>query len=72
MKTRDENSINECVDQVAMRFFGRKLTNSLQDKVCVNCGEKSEDFRDDKSQREYGITGFCQECQDRILNDERR
>ena len=37
--------------------------------VCVTCPNSIEedDFRDDLSKKEYGISGMCQECQDDIF-----
>ena len=37
---------------------------------CVSCGTSAvmpEDFRDDLSRREFGISHFCQECQDSVF-----
>ena len=33
---------------------------------CVFCGKEITGFRDIQSEREYRISGLCQECQDRI------
>lgn len=30
----------------------------------LGCGKQIQGFRDDKSLREYRISGLCQECQD--------
>ncbi len=33
---------------------------------CVICGKEITGFRDIQSEREYRISGLCQECQDKI------
>lgn len=33
----------------------------------MGCGEKVTTFRDPLSMKEYGISGLCQACQDRIF-----
>ena len=37
--------------------------------LCPFCGRlvKDEDFTDDRSRREFGISGICQKCQDRTF-----
>ena len=36
---------------------------------CIWCGEEIniEDFRNEISRKEYRISGFCQECQDKTF-----
>ena len=51
--------------------FGR--TTAIQDNVCVSppmgCGQtvSMEDFEDEASRREYGISGLCMTCQRQIF-----
>ena len=39
--------------------------------VCLSaplgCGKPVGEFRDECSKREYTISGFCQECQDKVF-----
>ena len=39
------------------------------DGRCVSCGVKVvvAELRDELSHREFGLSGFCQECQDEIF-----
>ena len=40
----------------------------LTDKAtCFDCGAPATKFRDPLSQREYQISGLCQECQDEVF-----
>jgi len=34
---------------------------------CVICGGDAKEFNDALSVKEYGISGMCQKCQDRIF-----
>ena len=41
--------------------------------LCVTCDSnrlRGVDFRDDLSRKEYGISGMCQACQDRVYGTE--
>jgi len=50
-------------DDLAVAMFGRERHGD----VCVMCGGPVEGFRDELSQREYGISGMCQNCQDSVF-----
>jgi hypothetical protein len=46
--------------------FEKQVKNSKAGK-CTWCGStkvKPEDFKDELSKKEFGISGFCQKCQD--------
>lgn len=56
-------------DELARVMFGRERHG----EVCVTCGQPVGEFRNALSQKEYGISGMCQECQDSVFgvdNDE--
>lgn len=40
---------------------------NIKDKVCTFCGKKITGFKDELSAKEHKITGFCQECQDKVF-----
>jgi len=64
---RKSKTIQVYVDKLSKNLFGEGLSQSLRDRTCVNCGKKILGFRDKLSEREYEISGFCQECQDEIF-----
>ena len=37
---------------------------------CVSCKKDAVFFKDELSHREYGISGLCQSCQDKIFVEE--
>jgi len=45
-------------------MFGQDRKESMAGSKCVYCGKPATEFKDDLSRREYGISGFCQACQD--------
>lgn len=57
-------------DDLALNLFGRSRTVSLAANQCVACGKPATDFRDELSRKEFGITGFCQVCQDNFFGED--
>lgn len=54
------------LDGLTQKLFGR----SRNAGVCVTCGSAKvleNDFRNQVSWREYGISRMCQKCQDEIF-----
>lgn len=39
----------------------------IEEKICTVCKQKIKSFRDYTSEREYEISGLCQECQDSVF-----
>ena len=64
------NSLDQFKEDMALAAFGRSRTLAIAGKGCVKCGELATDFRDELSRKEYGISGFCQPCQDKIFGVE--
>ena len=52
-----------------MRKFIENVTGYIPGH-CATCKAliNNEDFHDDLSRREYGISGMCQKCQDIVFN----
>ena len=57
----------EVQDTMAEALFGRPASVSIFNAECVKCGEAAVDFKDELSKKEFGISGFCQPCQDEIF-----
>lgn len=49
------------------KLFGR--STSIERSVCVFCSEPvtESSFRDERSRKEYTISGLCQKCQDEVF-----
>ena len=61
------NEMDKFKEESAMGLFGRSRLLAIAGKGCVKCGESAVDFRDEISKKEFGISGFCQVCQDDIF-----
>ncbi len=61
-------ALEELKDELSLRLFGRKLSEALEQGICVRCGARVrlEDFRDELSKKEYYLSGLCQRCQDEV------
>jgi len=46
---------------------GRKRVDSIKSGICAWCGKQATKFRDELSRKEYTISGFCQDCQDKTF-----
>ena len=67
MAFKDKDDImKEFLNGIAKDVFGRTIEESLNNNICVQCGEDVGVFDDELSEREYNITGLCQKCQDDI------
>ena len=51
----------------AFNLSGRKRVDSIRQDICTWCGGSAAQFRDSLSRKEYTISGFCQECQDKTF-----
>ena len=56
--------LQECLDDAAKAAFGRTMTESHKQDICVSCGKPATEFKDELSKKDYSISGFCQTCQD--------
>ena len=68
------SEIEKFQDEMAVSLFGRSKVLAVAGKGCVKCGasviltkDGGLDFRDEISEKEYGISGLCQTCQDGIF-----
>jgi len=64
------NNLDLAKEAMSLNLFGRSRLIAIAGKGCVKCGGPAVDFRDEISHKEYGISGFCQECQDEIFGAE--
>ena len=63
------NVIENTKEDGAIGLFGRSCIIALSGGQCVKCGKFNLEFRDELSRKEYGISVFCQCCQDLIWGD---
>lgn len=46
----------------------RDRRSSIEQDICVWCGNSAVEFTDELSRKEYSISGLCQKCQDKMFN----
>lgn len=51
------------VDDLAMSMFGRKVSESLEQNICVRCGQTPVFDGTCIDKTEYNISGLCSDCQ---------
>ena len=68
MSDKSQAIIN-LLNDLSSDIFGTKRTDALAEAVCVSCEGDATSFRDAISEKEYGISGFCQTCQDDIFGE---
>lgn len=60
--------MQEFVDGFSRDTFGISLSDAQAKLVCIDCRTNvTNTFRDALSVKEYGISGLCQNCQDRYF-----
>ena len=55
------------IDNLLTSMMGKSRQEAENRKECMTCSEPATEFRDDVSEREYQISGMCQDCQDKIF-----
>ncbi len=64
MKSKE---IDKFLDEMSMGIFGRHRSLALAGQGCVSCGKPATEFKDALSRKEYGLSGLCQACQDKVF-----
>lgn len=55
------------LDELSLNLFGRSRSLAKAGNGCVSCGKPATTFRDERSKKEYEISGLCQTCQNSIF-----
>ena len=61
----DKNDNDQLTKKPVFIIYPETL-DLMKKGICPTCGKNIGEFRDPLSRKEYGITGVCQGCQDRI------
>ena len=65
-----ENPINEptskapSIDLLISRLMGKSREIQIASNLCMTCDKEAIAFKDALSEKEYSISGMCQDCQD--------
>ena len=55
--------------ETSVKIIGMKARKRY---ACVACLKEIKGFRNKASAEEYGISGFCQNCQDRVFGKDKK
>jgi hypothetical protein len=55
--------LEKILNDLSKEFFGNERSNDYC-VICLSTDVKREDFRDELSWKEFGISKMCQKCQD--------
>jgi len=55
------------VEAMLSKLTGVSRVGAVAEASCVTCKGEANSFRDTLSQKEYTISGMCQECQDSVF-----
>lgn len=62
---------SEEIENLLTSITGSDRRQTIRQNVCVSkpigCGKPITGFKDKISEKEYTISGLCQECQDKIF-----
>jgi hypothetical protein len=53
-----------------IELFNPQHNEQVAAGICTTCRGDASQFRDALSQKEHGISGMCQTCQDEVFNGE--
>jgi hypothetical protein len=56
------------IDLIRLHF--PKQAERIEAGLCPTCGIKVGEFRNERSKREFQISGLCQECQDNVFGED--
>lgn len=65
--TKKDPEMEKLID--AFNPSGRERVASIREDICTWCGKPATQFRDELSFKEYSISGYCQECQDKTFGE---
>tara|TARA_R110000824_G_scaffold21732_4_gene80754 strand:- start:513 stop:749 length:237 start_codon:yes stop_codon:yes gene_type:complete len=54
------------IEQMLTNLTGVSRVGAVAESSCVTCENTVGDFKDELSEKEYTISGMCQECQDSV------
>jgi len=55
------------LDKVLTQMTGKNRYDTVRENLCMTCNGYATEFKNEKSKKEYGISGMCQDCQDSVF-----
>lgn len=57
------NTLQNIADALAVKCYGRSLTDVHSKQICIQCGCNVNELKDDEIRVGYEISGLCKKCQ---------
>ena len=72
MRSNKSPGIKDFMNGMASAITGveKDIDSVLSNKGCMLCNGRALEFKDELSEKEYGISGMCQSCQDKMFGGE--
>jgi len=58
---------NSSIDKVLTQMTGKDRYDTVMESLCMTCDGYAIEFKDKISEKEYTISGMCQDCQDSVF-----
>ena len=58
---------NPSIDKVLTQLMGKNRLDTVRENLCMTCDGYAIEFKDKISEKEYTISGMCQDCQDSVF-----
>ena len=57
------------IEEMLSNLTGVSRVGAISEASCVFCKGEASSFRDPLSEKEYTISGLCQDCQDSVFDN---
>ena len=61
--------ISEQLESLSQLIFGRSRVASIKANICIDCQIPAVNFKDTIASKEFTISGLCQTCQDKLVEE---
>ena len=67
LKKAEKSEVIENALENISGLIGTPRSVAFEQQICVMCGGDAKEFRDTISEKEYTVSGMCQNCQDEMF-----
>ena len=64
----NKEQVQEIVNKLSSQEYRMTPTEAWMREICVKCKKEAKTFKDQLSEDEYHISGYCQGCQDQVFD----
>ena len=63
----EKSEVIENILEGVSQLIGTPRSVAFKEGICVLCGGEAKEFRDTISEKEFSLSGMCQNCQDEMF-----